>query len=270
MRRRAARLGRDPEVLTIVARTYLTESTAVFDMTGDLDAALELVDIAATVARQLGSGSLLATVLAQRAFVILRSGDTRAALAAFDEVAALLDDMESSDRAIVMLNRGALRLEHSDLQQAQDDLARSVAYAVDAGDAALESSARHNLGYVDFLAGRIPRAITAYRQAATTWPGAPHPVMQLDLARGLREAGLVGDADETLVQAASRARELRLFQDLGEIELVRAECALASDDTGRARRHATLGAPAVRAARERPVAAQGRDAGAAQRPRGPR
>lgn len=239
VRRRAARLGRDPEVLKIVARTYLTESTAVLDMTGDLDSALELVDAAATVARELRSGSLLATVLGQRAFVVLRSGDTRAALAAFDEAATLLEDMEPRDRAIVMLNRGALRLEHTDLQQAQDDLARSVAYAVDAGDAALESSARHNLGYVDFLAGRIPRAISTYRQAAATWPDAPHPVMQLDLARGLREAGLVSDADDVLVQAMLRARELRLFQDLGEIELVRAECALASYDTGRARKHAS-------------------------------
>lgn len=239
VRKRADRLGGEPEVLTIVARTYLTESSAVLDMTGDLDSALELVDAAATVARQLRSDSLLATVLAQRAFVILRSGDTRAALAAFDEAAALLEDMEPRDRAIVMLNRGALRLEHTDLQQAQDDLARSVAYAVDAGDVALESSARHNLGYVDFLAGRIPRAISAYRQAAATWPDAPHPVMQLDLARGLREAGLVSDADDVLVQAMLRARELRLFQDLGEIELVRAECALASYDTGRARKHAS-------------------------------
>ncbi len=107
--------------------------------------------------------------------------------------------------------------------------------SVEAGDAALESLARHNLGYVDFLAGRIPRAISAYRRAATTWPDAPHPVMQLDLARGLREAGLVSEADEVLVQAGLRARELRLFQDLGEIELARAECALGSDEPTRAR-----------------------------------
>ena len=147
--------------------------------------------------------------------------------------------MEPRDRAIVMINRGVLRLEDQDLARAYEDLTRSVAYAEQAGDARLGSMARHNLGYVDFLAGRIPRAISAYRHAAATWPEAPHPAMQLDLARGLREAGLLADADEVLVQVMRRAREVRLFQDLGETELVRAECALARDDPGGARAHAT-------------------------------
>ena len=238
VRRRAEQLGREPDVLTIVARTYLTESAAVLDMTGDLPAALELVDRAAGVAQELGSDALLATVLGQRALVVLRSGDTRAALAAFDEAAVLIDAMEPRDQAIVLLNRGVLRLEHTDLPHAHDDLTRSVGYAETAGDARLESMARHNLGYVDFLAGRIPRAISAYRHAAATWPEAPHPAMQLDLARGLREAGLLADADEVLVQVVRRSREARLFQDLAETELVRAECALASDDPARARAHA--------------------------------
>lgn len=239
VRRRAERLGDDPEARTIVARTFLTESAAVFDTTGDLAAALELVGRASALARDLGSDALLATVLGQRALLVLRSGDTTAALAAFDEAAALVEAMEPRDQAVVMINRGVLRLEHTDLAHAYDDLTRSVAYAARAGDARIESMARHNLGYVDFLAGRIPRAIAAYRQAAATWPESPHPAMQLDLARGLREAGLLTDAEEVLAQVMRRTREVRLYQDLGETELVSAECALASGDPRRARARAT-------------------------------
>ncbi len=235
VRRRARGLGDHAEVQAVVARTYLTESTAVFDMTGDLDATLELVGQAEGLARGLRSDALLATVLGQRALVVLRSGDTRAALAAFDEAALLLDAMDPRDRAIVTLNRGVLHLEHTDLAHARDDLTRSVAFAEQARDARLEAMARHNLGYVDVLAGRIPRAISAYRRAAETMPGRPHPVMQLDLARSLSEAGLVADADEVLLAAVSRCREARLFQDLGETELARATCALAVDEPQRAR-----------------------------------
>ncbi|MGN6575977.1 MAG: hypothetical protein ACTHKG_09825, partial [Nocardioides sp.] len=235
VRRRAQGLGDHVDVQAVVARSCVTEAAARFDMTGDLDAALALIAQAAEIARALGSEALLATALAQHALLVLRAGDTRAALTAFDEAARHIEAMEPRDRAIVTLNRGVLRLEHADLEQAHDDLTRSVGHAETAEDTRLESMARHNLGYVDFLAGRIPRAISAYRHAATLWPEAPHPVMLLDLARALREAGLVSDADDVLALAAQRAEEMRLFQDLGEIELARAECALASDDPARAR-----------------------------------
>lgn len=237
-RRRVERLEPDLEVRTLIARSYLTESTSVLDMTGRLSDALALVGRAEATAREAAAPDLLATVAAQRALLVLRAGDTHAALTAFDEAAGHLGSMAPRDRAIVTLNRGVLRLEHSQLDLARDDLTLSLGHAVEAGDATLESMARHNLGYVEFLHGRIPRAIAAYRHAAATWPDVPHPAMQLDLARVLREAGLLSEADEALARAATHAREARLFQDLGETELVQAECALARDQAERALDHA--------------------------------
>lgn len=213
-----------------MTRTYITESTAVLDMTGQVADALALLALAEEQARALQEPALLATVLAQRALVVLRSGDTTAALDAFDTAVGHAAAMEPRDRAIVMLNRGVLQLEQVRPQAAREDLSRAVAHAQEAGDATLESMARHNLGYVDFTVGRIPKAIAAYRQAASAWPGDPHPAMQLDLARALREAGLHREADQALVQVAAHARSARLFQDLAETELVRAECALATGD----------------------------------------
>ena len=178
--------------------------------------------------------------------------------------------MEPRDRAIVMLNRGVLRLEHRTSRTRYDDLTRSAAYAGQAGDTRLESMARHNLGYVDFLAGRIPRAISAYRQAAATWPEAPHPAMQLDLARGLREAGLLADADEVLVQvmrAGARGPAVPgPRRDRAGPRRVRP----GARRRGRARAQAIGGPTPVRAAGQPALAAQGGAAGAAQRARGAR
>lgn len=233
--RRRASSYQHPDVDRIVARTFLTEASAHLEITGDVDGALDLVAEAEVIARRIDASTLLATAVAQRALVVLRSGDTRAALEAFDAAADRLADMEPRDRAIVLLNRGVLWLEHGALRRAEADLSSSAEHARGAGDARLESMARHNRGYVDFLAGNIPRALRAYEDAARAMPGEPHPAMQVDHARALREAGLLADADDVLAEVARRSQELGLFQDLGEADLLRAECALADGDHARAR-----------------------------------
>lgn len=233
--RRRATSYHDLEVDRVVARTFLTEASAHLEITGDVEGSLSLVAEAEAIARRVDAPALLATVLAQRALVVLRSGDTEAALGAFDAAAERADDLEQRDRAIVLLNRGVLWLEKGDLRRAETDLAASADHARRAGDDRLESMARHNRGYVEFLAGHIPRALAAYEAAAQAMPGEPHPAMMVDHARALREAGLSADADGVLVGVARRTRELGLLQDLGEAELLRAECALAGDDLERAR-----------------------------------
>lgn len=233
--RRRASSYQHPDVDRVVARTFLTEASAHLEITGDVDGALHLVAEAEEIARRIDASTLLATAVAQRALVVLRSGDTAAALDAFDAAAERLADMEPRDRAIVLLNRGVLWLEQGQLGRAEADLSSSAEHARRAGDARLESMARHNRGYVDFLAGNIPRALGAYEDAARAMPGELHPAMQVDHARALREAGLLADADDVLADVARRSKELGLFQDLGEADLLRAECALADDDHARAR-----------------------------------
>lgn len=219
----------------LVARTLISESAPRFDMTGDIESALDLLTRATKLATELDSASLLATVRGQRALLVLRSGNTRAALRAFDDAAALIDEAEPRDRAVIMLNRGALHLEHANLARAESDLRRSVELCAECGDRLLEAMARQNLGYVDFLAGRIPKALSALEEAAQSYPGEPHPVVLLDRARVLREAGLIRDADRLLEQAGTLLLRSRLYQDLGETEMVRAECALVEGDPRRAR-----------------------------------
>jgi tetratricopeptide (TPR) repeat protein len=236
IRRKAEKLPPDDSVRSVVARTMISEAGPHFDMSGDLDASLALLDEADAIIAEVDNPVLKAKAAGQRALVVLRSGDTERSLPLFDAAAALLDRAAPRDRALIMLNRGVLHLEHARLAEAEDDLARSVTYAENAGDDRLAAMARHNLGYVDFLAGRIPRALAAYEEAARTIPGGPHPAMVLDHARALREAGILAEAEDVLRTATDRVRRARLFQEVGEIELLRAECALAQDDPGSARR----------------------------------
>ncbi len=230
--------GTDPEFVlaaTIVARSLMSESAPRFDIDGDLRGALDLLARASALAELVGSAELEATIRGQRALVVLRSGDTRAALRAFDHAVVTLDDAPARDRAVVMLNRGVLHLEHTDLVRAESDLRRSAELSAEVGDARLEAMARHNLGYVEFLAGRIPRALAVLEQAQRLNPEDPHPATLLDRARVMREAGLLGEAERVLEQAGATLLRSRLFQDLGETELARAECALVLGNPKQAR-----------------------------------
>lgn len=227
----------EPRSLEVVAKALMRESAPAFELTGDLTASLALLEEASALAARIGDPGLEVKIRGQRALVTLRSGDTRGALRAFDAAAELLEEADLLDRSIVMLNRGALHLEHVDLRRAAEDLAASLAYAERSPDPEarrMEVMARHNLGYVDFLAGRIPAALGALERAQRD-SGELHPTAGLDRARVLREAGLFDDAEELLARVGEVLREGRLWQDLGETELVRAECALVAGDLTRAR-----------------------------------
>ena len=64
-------------------------------------------------------------------------------------------------------------------------------------------------------------------------------VILLDRARVMIEAGLHRDADASLRQAGELFRAARLFKDVGEVELARAECALLDGEVAAARRLAS-------------------------------
>ena len=112
-----------------------------------------------------------------------------------------------------------------------------MAVAVRAGNRDHEMKARHNLGYAEFLAGRIPRALAAMDRAEALNEGSRNPIGLLDQARVLREAGLASDADRLL---ATRGRAVhRAAAPAGRRrrrELALAECLLVEGEPGRALR----------------------------------
>ncbi len=209
------------ELRRLVARIMVSQASAHYEVTGDLQAALDLLTDAERVAATAGGAGDVAPIRGQRGLLLLRSGMTSQAMVALDDAAAVMAEADISDQTFILLNRGVLHLERGHLDDAEQDFARCLELATRAGDEVRQSAARHNLGYLDFLAGRIPRALAMIEEAAT-----PHPVAMLDRARVLREAGLTSDADRILEQAAATYAEARLVQELAETELLRAECAL--------------------------------------------
>lgn len=223
------RAGDDERDTTVIrARAYLGRGASTCDRRGDVEVALRDIDTAAALAHRVGADHVLAAVHGQRALVALSMGRTTEALSAFDDAVELLDKAEPYDQMCLLLNRGALHLENGSLAAARRDLARCAALAASGGDRVLEFKARHNLGYVEFLAGNLPRALAEMAAAAELDAGGPWPTALLDQARVLREAGLLSEADAALRSAEKLFRRDGVAQGVAEVLLARAECELTS------------------------------------------
>jgi tetratricopeptide (TPR) repeat protein len=231
LRRRIAASGDErADVLVQHSRVMLGLSSSRLDISGDFAASLVLLASAEDLAARAGAKHMQAAIRGQRGLFFLRVGETVKARVALDHAVELIDEAEPFDQITILLNRGALHLEDGSLGPANADLSRCASTARETGHRQLEFMARHNLGYVEFLAGNIPRSLTMMAEAAAVSEGPRHPVALLDHARVLREAGLVRDADGLLQEASEGFLSGKLFQDLGETELVRADCALAEGD----------------------------------------
>jgi hypothetical protein len=180
----------------------------------------------------------------QRALMLLRTGRYDLALPQFDAAVAALDRPDAAqDLARALLNRAVLHLGAARVRPARADLARCADIAAANALAALAAKANHNLAYVDFLAGDLPRALRRYRLVGAAYaelmPSAL-PVLAVDRARALLAAGLYGEADAELADATDQFGRQRLSQDHAEAMLARAEVALLGGRPAAARRWADL------------------------------
>lgn len=231
-----------PEAGTVRARLLLALAMPQFEVDGDRAACDARLTEALELARAHDARSVVVAVHGQRALHALRSGEPQPALAHFDAAIGLIDDAEPRDACILLLNRGSLHLDLGDLDAARADLGACAERAEAMGDAMLLFKSSHNLGYAEFLAGDLPQALAAMERAAEHHlPGVgvdmeSLPVALLDRAQVLFESGLVGEADDRLARAAALFEERGLEQDLAEVEVLRARCALLSgrpQDAGR-------------------------------------
>jgi tetratricopeptide (TPR) repeat protein len=179
------------------------------------------------------AGRFRGLVLSQRGLLYLRAGQMQQALRDID-AAVPLQPAGSADLSVNLLNRGCLHLSTGNLQLARRDLEECAQIAAPAGRPVLVARARHNLGYLAFLAGDLPTALAEMDAAhacsvALTPPHRtpdPDPVYHLDRARVLLVAGLLTEADADLVEAAAGFAQLGSLQDRAECELSRAHVAL--------------------------------------------
>jgi tetratricopeptide (TPR) repeat protein len=237
------RLGSDtPEDMLVPrARMSVTLAAAEHELSGDLEASMRLLGDAERLAARCASEGLIATVRGQRGLLLLRSGKVGRAIDALDSAVELIASADDADQMSILLNRGTAHLEAGSLDVARRDFEDCVAVAVRAGNRDHETKARHNLGYAEFLAGRIPRALAAMERASATLnEGSRNPISLLDRARVLREAGLTSDATRLLTTAVELFNERRLWQDAAEAQLTLAECLLVEGTPADALRLARL------------------------------
>lgn len=208
------------------ARALLGLVMSDFELRADRAAAERVLDEAEAWASRAGASGVGVAIHGQRGLLHLRAGDAPGALRALDRAVARLRDAEPADACRVLLNRGTLLMDLGRLAAARRDLEECARRAAAQGARLLEFKARHNLGYVEFLAGDLPAALAAMADAGRIEHDGSPAVALMDRGQVLLEAGLVGEADTVFARAADLLRRQRLSLDLAQVELMRARCAI--------------------------------------------
>ena len=237
--RRADALGltlpSSPDLTRARAAIAISVAATVAEIDG-LDRGGAALLVARDLAEQIDDPALLVKVHSQAAFIAARSGRFDAALEELGAAEQLIAHAEPHEQFAILLNGGNLHMLQGDLAAARRRFDRAVERA-QAQDRPVELfKALHNLGYAEFLAGRLPQAIAAMDAAGELTVDVSRSIWLLDRARVLGEAGLISAADASLADAARISRADRSAQDLGEIELERARCALITGEVQAARR----------------------------------
>ncbi len=222
--------------ITLQARTLITLANAEFELHG-FNRAIERLDEAAAVVRRHGLAPLHISLGNQRGLFLLRAGRLAEAVREFDAAAGFAN-APTDELCKVLLNRAVAHMDNFALAPARTDLERCIATARRANAPLLELKATHNLGYVEFLTGNLPAALSLMARAHDLDPTVAPGIAMLGRAEVLVAAGLTRDADDALATAAAIFRRDRLAQDLGETELERARCALISGEVDQSRRFA--------------------------------
>jgi tetratricopeptide (TPR) repeat protein len=220
------------------AHIMITLGYAEFELYG-LDAALARLDQAAQLVHREALASLQVLLHSQRGGILLRVGRHREALAEFDAGTAALSDAGRADRCRILQNRAVAHMEIGAFAAARSDLERCLTEAGEPELLVHRIHATHNLGYVEFLTGNLPRALRLMDEAFALDSSIAPGTALLGKAEVLVEAGLLHEADDVLAVACETLRRGRVSHDLAEAELERARCAAAMGDLASARRFAS-------------------------------
>ena len=188
-------------------------------------------------AERLAGGQPLLRILvyAQRGAMFSREGRLTEALEQLDLAASLLDEALPMDQCKILLNRGEVHGMLGHIAQAKADSARSLELARTHGFDRLAFFSTHNLGLFEFLSGDLPRALALMPAPQEAESDFERGVVGVDRARALLSAGLLEEADRSLVEACAALSRTDMVRYLAEAELLRAEVALLAGNTGLAR-----------------------------------
>ena len=237
----------EPDLLARIeaSRAFLTVEL------GDPAGALVVCD--AALAMDGVTFETMGVLYSQRALILLRLGETAAALDAFGVGIAMLTDPVELGKAHI--NRGNVHLARGAGADAAQDFAKAVSLLTNSNP--LEAAmAEHNLGYADLLRGDLVSALRhmdAVRPVLLPLSPVGVAITNQDRAEVLMAAGMSRSALNVLDEAARTFGQRRMPHRRGEAELIIARTALADDPrraltTARAARarFTRVGAPALR------------------------
>jgi len=211
------------------ARILLSLSYPTHEL-GQIAESIRLLVQAERLAQHRSLGQLTVVIRAQHGLLLLREGRVVDAIQQLDRAVELLDDAEPADQCKILINRGEAHDQQGHIGSAIEDFTRALDLSRRYGIVELEFAARHNLGYMHYLTGNLPRSLelmpTVEQASSDHYKG----VVGIDRSRVLLSAGLVADADQTLVDAAAALERTEMVTLLAEAELTRADVALLAGD----------------------------------------
>ncbi|GAA2165932.1 CHAT domain-containing protein [Pedococcus bigeumensis] len=183
----------------------------------------------------------------QEAVVHVSCQDWRAALTALDKVGDGHALLTPGEEVAARINGGLAHLSLLELGPARADLMAALELSVAHGLAEKEFKVRHNLGCLEYYAGRLPQAIELMREADEMSVSVGRVRAQHDLALVLLEAGLLDQARETLSRALDETRRDGHRLEEADLRLDLATTAMLRDDLATARAHLDAAVAAFRA-----------------------
>ena len=196
---------------------------------------------------QSASARLRALSWIQEAVVRVSCQDWRAALAALDRVGEADDLLTPAEQVAARINAGLAHLSLLELGPARTDLLTALEISTTHGLANQQFKVRHNLGCLEYYAGRLPEAIRLMREADEMDVHVGRVRAQHDLALVLLEVGLLDQARATLTSALDEARRDGHRLEEADLRLDLATTALLLDDLATARDHLDAAIAAFRA-----------------------
>jgi len=207
------------------ARILLSLSYPTHEM-GQVGESISLLVQAERLADRRSLGQLTVITRAQHGLLLLHEGRVLDAIQQLDGAVQLLDDAEPADQCKILINRGEAHDQLGHIRSAIADFSHAFVLSRRYRLAELEFAARHNLGYMHYLTGNLPRSLELMPTVEQATSDHYRGVVGIDRSRVLLSAGLVAEADRTLIDASAALKRTEMLTLLAEAELTRADVAL--------------------------------------------
>ena len=226
-----------PRERRLAARALISLAFSHHEL-GHEAAAREALDDAQRISDPGTDLDLGVVIFGQRGAMLLREGRLTESLDQLNEAERLILHAPVNDQCKILVNRSEVHGLLGNVTAAKADCARALqlAQAHEPVTSTQAFYATHNLGLFEFLSGNLPRALQLMPMVDDAHNDFERGVVGMDRAKVLLSAGLVSEADRSLVEACDALGRTELVQFLAEAELTRAEVALLSDNSQLAQR----------------------------------